>query len=142
MKRLFLYNLNPHYDHLMPNLAVKKGMLTASIFPFPRHMKYMAFFLMGSQRSARFPGNESAIQAGPGTEQSCANSHIPCTERSPTGPYTQRPRMPASQTWLTRQLHKLLRTGDYLGPNQLCLWPSSCSHFLNDSISAGVRHAM
>lgn len=97
MKRLFLYNLNPHYDHLMPNLAVKKGMLTASIFPFPRHMKYMAFFLMGSQRSARFPGNESAIQAGPGTEQSCANSHIPCTEHSPTGPYTQRPRMPASR---------------------------------------------
>lgn len=28
----------------------------------------MAFFLLGSQRSAGFPGNETAIQAGPGTE--------------------------------------------------------------------------
>lgn len=126
----------------MPNLAVKEGLLTASIFPFTRHMKYMAFFLMVSQRSVRFPGNESAIQAGPGTEQNCANSHIPCTEHSPTGPYTRQPCVPASRAWLTRQLHKLLRTSGYLWHNQPCLWPSSCSHFLNDGISAGVRHAM
>lgn len=61
----------------------ENGSLTVSIFPFTSHMKYMAFFLKSSQRSARFPGNETAIQADPGREQSCANSHIPCIERSP-----------------------------------------------------------
>lgn len=97
---------------------------------------------MGSQRSARFPGNETAIQAGPDTEQNCANSHIPCTEHSPTGPYMQQLCMPGSWAWLTRKLCKLLQTWGYVWHNQPWLWPRSCSHFLNDSISAGERHVM
>lgn len=109
-RRVFLYNLSPVCSSYAQFGSKKNGLLTASIFPFTSHMKYMAFSLTGSQRSARFPGNETAIQACPGTEQSCANSHIPCTKHSPTGPYIWQLCVPASWAWLTRQLHKLLRT--------------------------------
>lgn len=51
-------------------------LLTASIFPFTNHMKYMAFLLKDSQWSARFPGRETVIQAGPGKETNlCQQPH-------------------------------------------------------------------
>lgn len=82
MKKVFLYNLNSHYARLRPNLAAKP--LTDSIH-LSIHMKYMAFLLKDSQWPAGFPGKETVIQAGPGKKQTCANSHMPCAERSPLG---------------------------------------------------------
>lgn len=137
-ERVFLKNPNAHMLILCPtwladsiHLSIHKSQEIYGLFPngFPK-VCWVSWQRDSNSGWSRY------------REQSWANSHIPCTKHSPTGPYLQRLCVPASRAWLTRRLHRLLWTWGYLWRNQAWFWPSSCSRFLSDSIRAGERHVM
>lgn len=91
-------------------------LLTASIFPFTNHMKYMAFLLKDSQWSARFPGKETVIQAGPGKKTNlCQQPHSLCRMLPPRATHTVAS-VPVS--WLAHQAAAYIAMSIELGQTQ------------------------